>query len=143
MNGEAFRAEVYDIVRQIPQGQVLSYGDVARLAGFPNHSRLVGRVMSETPADADVPCHRVVNSQGHMSPVFPEQRERLAAEGVRFTPQGNVIMKEYKWTFNELAKQRAQRPNLFGLCRVATQEDEVNLRSSECRSQICLDYAES
>ena len=46
---DRFYAEVYDVVRQIPPGRVLSYGRIAELIGWPNHSRLVGRAMHDAP----------------------------------------------------------------------------------------------
>ncbi|WP_255991601.1 MGMT family protein [Chitinolyticbacter albus] len=55
---EAIRA----VVAQIPYGQVMSYGDVARAAGYPRHARMVGRVL-----DASLPWYRVINAQGKVS----------------------------------------------------------------------------
>ena len=69
------RAEVYDIVRQIPRGRVLTYGRIAALCGWPNHSRLVGRIMRTAP-DADLPCHRVVNASGRLAPHYPPDLRR-------------------------------------------------------------------
>ena len=46
---EGLRETVYEIVAQIPRGRVLTYGAIARLAGYPNHSRLVGRIMRGAP----------------------------------------------------------------------------------------------
>lgn len=88
--------EVYDIVRQIPRGRVLTYGRIAELCGWPNHSRLVGRIMRTAP-DAELPCHRVVNSSGRLAPHYPEQASLLEAEGIRLTPSGKVPLKEYLW----------------------------------------------
>lgn len=87
-----FEQDVYEIVRQIPTGKVISYGEVARLAGCPNHSRLVGRIMSQCPVDSDVPCHRVVNAKGELSCVFRDQRRLLQEEGITFLSNGNVDM---------------------------------------------------
>ena len=61
-----FSVEVCDIIRQIPAGKVLTYGQIARLAGFSNYSRWVGKVLSHHPGTAALPCHRVVNSQGRL-----------------------------------------------------------------------------
>ena len=55
-----FSVEVCDIIRQIPAGKVLTYGQIARLAGFSNYSRWVGKVLSHHPGTAALPCHRVV-----------------------------------------------------------------------------------
>ena len=90
------RAEVYDIVRQIPRGRVLTYGCIAALCGWPNHSRLVGRIMRGAP-DADLPCHRVVNASGRLAPHYPAQASLLTSEGILLTPSGKVPLKEYLW----------------------------------------------
>ena len=50
-----FSVEVCDIIRQIPAGKVLTYGQIARLAGFSNYSRWVGKVLSHHPGTADLP----------------------------------------------------------------------------------------
>lgn len=63
---ENFDAEVYSIVREIPFGKVVTYGQIARLVGFPRHSRRVGKSMSLVPKEMNLPCHRVVNSQGSL-----------------------------------------------------------------------------
>ena len=97
-----FKQDVYNIIAQIPVGSVVTYGDVARLAGWPLHSRLVGRVLSAVPDDLELPCHRVVNSQGRLSPVFPKQRQRLEAEGILLTENGKVNLKKFRWEFEEI-----------------------------------------
>ena len=85
-----FSVEVCDIIRQIPAGKVLTYGQIARLAGFSNYSRWVGKVLSHHPGTAALPCHRVVNSQGRTAPHWPGQKSLLAAEGITFQPNGRV-----------------------------------------------------
>ena len=52
-----FSVEVCDIIRQIPAGKVLTYGQIARLAGFSNYSRWVGKILSHHPGTAALPCH--------------------------------------------------------------------------------------
>ena len=47
-----FSVEVCDIIRQIPAGEVLTYGQIARLAGFSNYSRWVGKILSHHPGTA-------------------------------------------------------------------------------------------
>ena len=93
---ETLRADVYEIVCQIPRGRVLTYGRIAELCGWPHHSRLVGRIMRGAP-DADLPCHRVVNAAGRLAPHFPGQAALLEAEGVRLTLAGKVPLREYMW----------------------------------------------
>ena len=89
--------KVWQIVRLIPKGKVATYGQIAKLAGMPAHSRLVGRILSQLPPGTRLPWHRVVNSQGKISnPNKTKQRERLQAEGV--TPiNGRVSLKNYGW----------------------------------------------
>jgi len=87
---EAFKQAVYDIVRLIPAGRVTSYGAIAKAVGFSNLSRLVGRVMSQCPSEADIPAHRVVNSQGFLSAkdafgTSGEMQKRLESESIVVT----------------------------------------------------------
>ena len=93
----SFARDVASIVRAIPAGKVLSYGDVAALAGYPSHSRMVGTILGSIGFDSDTPCHRVVNSQGRCAPHWHSQRKLLENEGVIFTPSGNVDMKSCRW----------------------------------------------
>ena len=93
---KTFSAEVYEVVRQIPEGKVATYGLIARLIGYPNYSRFVGRAMSMTPHGQGIPAWRVVNAQGRTAPGWAEQRSLLAAEGVRFLLSGKV-KPDYIW----------------------------------------------
>lgn len=77
------------VVRAIPPGEVRSYAEVARAAGWPRHARLVARVLSES-TQARLPWHRVLRADGRIafptgSPAWCEQAERLRAEGVQLT----------------------------------------------------------
>lgn len=92
---------IYTIIANIPAGFVASYGQVATLAGYPQNSRLVGRLLKQMPDDSVIPWHRVVNSQGKIS--FPagsdkyqEQRQKLLLEGVSFK-NDKVNMRECRW----------------------------------------------
>ena len=93
---EELRKTVYEIVSQIPRGKVLTYGAIALLAGYPDHSRLVGRIMRDAP-EGQLPCHRVVSASGRLAPHYPAQAELLAAEGVKLSPSGNVSLRTYLW----------------------------------------------
>ena len=96
-NTDRFYAEVYDVVRQIPSGHVLSYGRIAELIGWPNHSRLVGRAMHDAPLALGLPCHRVVNSAGRTVPGWHQQAMLLMSEGVRIKANGCVDMRAHEW----------------------------------------------
>ena len=92
--------EVYRIVEQIPRGRVITYGQIARMLGNPRLSRIVGCALNAAP-DA-LPCHRVVNRLGELSPAFsPMGREShrllLEMEGVAFLPDGRVDLDRCLW----------------------------------------------
>jgi methylated-DNA-protein-cysteine methyltransferase-like protein len=80
---------IWDVVDGIPEGCVLNYGEVARLAGLPGRARLVGRALARAPKKRALPWHRVVNAQGMIS-FAPDssrgqrQRKLLVDEGVIF-----------------------------------------------------------
>ena len=93
----AFQNSVLDIVGQIPKGQVTTYGTIATLAGWPDHSRLVGHILRYTPEAGKLPCHRVVNATGRTAPGWLQHRSLLEAEGVHFLPNGHVDMKKFIW----------------------------------------------
>ncbi len=57
-----FYTEVYNIVKEIPEGNVVTYGQLAKLARRPQCSRMVGQAMFNAPRELNLPCHRVVNS---------------------------------------------------------------------------------
>ena len=92
-----FQAEVLSIVSQIPRGKVTTYGNVAALAGWPSHSRMVGRTLRYTPGAELLPCHRVVNKEGRTVPGWSEHRRLLEVEGVRFKNNGHVDMNRHLW----------------------------------------------
>jgi len=62
MGGDGFKERVYDVVTQIPEGRVMTYGDIAALAGQAHASRIVGGLAHFGPTD--LPWHRVVNRFG-------------------------------------------------------------------------------
>ncbi len=62
----SFKEKVQDIVRSIPEGETLSYKEVALLAGNPNAARAVGMIMSKNQ-DLTIPCHRVIRSDGSLA----------------------------------------------------------------------------
>ena len=104
-----FRKKVWDIVRQIPEGRVMTYGNIAALIPPPKSmdamdyaawsARWVGGAMAACPGD--VPWQRVNNSQGKIS-LRPEssasqQRQLLESEGVEFDSRGKIDLKAYAW----------------------------------------------
>ncbi|MCL4490217.1 MAG: methylated-DNA--[protein]-cysteine S-methyltransferase [Chloroflexi bacterium] len=97
--GNTLFVQVYRLVRQVPRGRVVTYGQIARALGMPHGARTVGWAMRACPDD--VPWHRVVNSQGRISlrPTagYQEQRIRLKEEGVHFRRDGRMDLSKYGW----------------------------------------------
>ena len=95
------RTAVYLVLADIPRGMVISYGELAALAGLGRAARWVGRTLSQLPADTCLPWHRVIGSGGRLSlaadtPAGTEQRARLRAEGVA-VHGSRVDMRRYGW----------------------------------------------
>ncbi len=65
-----FRDDVYNAVKKIPKGKVLSYGMVAMLSGHAGASRAVGTALHHNPSQRDIPCHRVVGADGRLAKCF-------------------------------------------------------------------------
>ncbi len=96
-NQEEFEALALAVIAEIPPGRVASYSQIARLIGYPHHSRQVGRACRNSHFYGSFPCHRVVNQQGRLVLSWPQQRKLLAQEGVQFQADGRVDMKKYQW----------------------------------------------
>jgi len=99
-----YNERVYQIVRRIPAGRVMTYGQIAELLGAGYTPRTVGFVMHASPAD--VPWQRVINSQGACSTrrlLLPDniQQRILEAEGITFDARGHCDLKRYRWTPEE------------------------------------------
>ncbi|WP_444942508.1 MGMT family protein [Microbulbifer sp. EKSA008] len=83
----------------IPKGRVVTYGDLAEMAGYPRAARLAGQTLRKLPQGTKLPWHRVINAQGRISlpePGASRQRERLEREGVILL-KGRVDMGKYRW----------------------------------------------
>lgn len=97
MMDEAFFYNIYSILLEIPKGYVVTYGQLADLAGRPKNARLVGKALHHAQQFGEYPCHRVANASGRLAPDFLEQRSLLEAEGVTFKKNGHVDLKKHQW----------------------------------------------
>lgn len=102
MASEGFFERVYEVVEQIPEGMVATYGQVALLAGRPRSARYVGYALHSNPRPGEIPCHRVVFVDGHICEGFafggPDaQRELLLGEGVAFKDDMHVDLAVCRW----------------------------------------------
>ena len=92
---EEFDPKVWQVVNAIPAGEVMSYGEVARAAGFPRYSRMVSGAMSRSPEP--LPWFRVVKSDRTLafetgSESYREQAQLLKQDGIRF--EGRKIIEQ-------------------------------------------------
>ena len=92
-----FAYAVLSAVAEIPEGKVATYGQIARLIGYPKNARLVARVLSHAEYYGDYPCHRVVNATGRLAPGWAAQAMLLQAEGVALIDATHVSLKLYRW----------------------------------------------
>ena len=97
-----FYEAVYRLVRQIPRGRVMTYGQIATLLGAPRAARAVGYAMRASGRLDDVPWQRVINSRGRISarteverPIV--QRMLLEAEGVLFDETESCDLSKCRW----------------------------------------------
>lgn len=116
-----YRERVFELVRRIPGGRVMTYGQLAELLGEGYTARTVGFVMHA--ADDSVPWHRVINAQGACSTgrvLLPQDKQQrmLEAEGVVFDARGRCDLGRYRWTPEEFAdgppEDDSSQPGLFG-----------------------------
>tara|TARA_X000000950_G_scaffold128661_1_gene160757 strand:+ start:2055 stop:2396 length:342 start_codon:yes stop_codon:yes gene_type:complete len=82
-----FFLQVYQVVQQIPQGRVTSYGAIAKYLGHPQSARMVGYAMNAAHSHPEVPAYRVVNRNGlltgkHHFPGSKLMQQLLENEGI-------------------------------------------------------------
>lgn len=104
-----YRERVYRLVRRIPRGRVMTYGQLAEILGDRYTPRTVGFVMHGS--NDKTPWHRVVNAQGGCSTgsiVIPydKQQRMLEHEGVTFNERGRCELKDYLWIPNKRVADR-------------------------------------
>lgn len=97
-----FFNRVYEVVKQVPVGKVTTYGDVARAIGAPRCARQVGWALHCNPEFGVIPCHRVVFRDGSICDGFAfggkeVQKAMLLKEGIGFTEEYKVDIKNYRW----------------------------------------------
>jgi len=95
---------VLAIVSEIPRGNVASYGQIAKLAGYPRNARKVGKVLAHASFFGQFPCHRVIHSDGTLVSSWTEQQALLEEEGINFTHKNRVDMDKYQWQVEDLSR---------------------------------------
>lgn len=90
---------ICSVLAAVPRGTVITYGDLAAMAGYPRAARLAGQTLRKLPRDTKLPWHRVINAQGRISLPEPRahtQREKLEREGIVLL-NGKVDLVRYRW----------------------------------------------
>ncbi|MEP7167253.1 MAG: MGMT family protein [Candidatus Woesebacteria bacterium] len=97
----SFREKVYELTRKIPKGKVVTYGQLAKLAGSPKAARAVGMCMRTNPDAPATPCHRVVSADGSLTGYSAvggllKKKDMLQNEGVIFKGD-KVFLPRSQW----------------------------------------------
>jgi methylated-DNA-protein-cysteine methyltransferase-like protein len=100
MSGPLYET-IYRLVRQVPPGRVITYGQVAKIVGGCS-AQMVGYAMAALQPGMDVPWQRVINAKGRISPHgfgygSAMQRQLLEEEGIIFQPDNSIDMDAYSW----------------------------------------------
>jgi methylated-DNA-protein-cysteine methyltransferase-like protein len=91
---------VYNLVKQIPRGRVLTYGALARVLRLAGGARTAGRAMGATPRGQAIPWHRVLGATGKLlvrEPYASLQKKLLESEGIPVV-ESRIDIKKYLWT---------------------------------------------
>ena len=117
VNEKNYRERVYEIVRQIPPGRVMTYGQIAEILGEGYTPRTVGYVMHGADTE-NVPWQRVINSQGacstgRMTMPVNLQQQMLESEGISFNAKGRCDLKRTIWYPDGYSSEIEEPPSLF------------------------------
>ncbi|WP_027091368.1 MGMT family protein [Cohnella thermotolerans] len=98
---QPFTSKVVDIVKSIPEGRVMTYGQIAACAGSPRGARQVVRILHSLSGKHRLPWHRVVNAKGEIALTDGESRymqeHYLRQEGVETDGQGRLDLERYRY----------------------------------------------
>jgi methylated-DNA-protein-cysteine methyltransferase-like protein len=99
---ESFFERVYEYLKCVPRGKVVTYGQIARAIGAPRSARQVGFALHANPRPVVIPCHRVVDRTGALTVAFAfggieEQKRLLLLEGVKVSEDYFVDLSRYQW----------------------------------------------
>lgn len=98
---QPFTEKAIRIIKEIPAGKVMTYGQVAACAGSPRGGRQVARLLHSMSSKYELPWHRVVNAQGQIMIQDPEarfaQQTFLQKEGVEVSTNGKVDLSRFNY----------------------------------------------
>lgn len=99
---DEMRREILNVVALVPYGKVATYGQIAKMAGYPRHARFVGRALAGLAEEHGIAWYRILNAQGKIRVMLSTdeglslQAQLLLAEGV-FVENGGVCLAHYQW----------------------------------------------
>ena len=123
------KEKVYEYLRSIPSGKVVTYGQIAAHLGNPGLARAVGNALHKNPDPDRNPCFRVVNASGKLSRNFgcggmEEQKRRLEEDGIEVSGC-RVDLTRYQWTEKKQNLTLELLPMTFSVCRLSNISPEV------------------
>lgn len=108
---QTFTERALKIIKQIPPGKIMTYGQVAATAGSPRGARQVTRILHSMSAKHDLPWHRIVNVKGQIVLQNEEarffQRKTLQEEGVEVSKEGLIDLLEFR--FHPTTEEKIER----------------------------------
>ncbi len=98
---EPLTKKVIELIREIPEGRVTTYGFIAALAGNPRAARQVARILHSCSPKEGLPWHRVVNREGRISlrpfQGYEIQKQLLEDEGILFNQKDKIDLNIFLW----------------------------------------------
>ena len=85
--------KIYDLIKKVPPGKVTTYGELAKSIGNVKSSRVIGKILNKNPFPINIPCHRVVLSNGKIGGYYygAEIKKRiLEKEGLKISAEGKI-----------------------------------------------------
>lgn len=100
-----FTEKTIRIIKSIPEGKIMTYGQIARAAGSPRGARQVVRILHSMSRTHDLPWHRVINAKGEIAVSNEEshftQVSLLKSEGVEMDESHRINIEQYRYYFEE------------------------------------------
>ncbi|MBP2239796.1 methylated-DNA-protein-cysteine methyltransferase-like protein [Cytobacillus eiseniae] len=98
---KSFTERAVEVIKSIPAGKVMTYGQIARLAGSPRGARQVVRILHSMSEKYHLPWHRVINSKGEIGlkddELYSIQKLSLESEGVEIQMDGRIVLQRFQY----------------------------------------------